>query len=144
MTLSKHQNGYFNQRVILFRLQYETHSLQMNPKLPCRSVFTPTSKPLERRYALRLVVVSCQYFPSPLPSFPPISPYPLSHISSVAVLHILRRRIHPCCPAYPPSCLTAVVFAADIVCHTYYPVSPPRLRWYPPASLLRSSSHYLP
>ena len=29
MTSLKHQNGYLNQRVLLFRLQYETRSLQM-------------------------------------------------------------------------------------------------------------------
>ena len=63
MTLSKRQNGYLNQRVILFILQYETHSLQMHPKSPCRSIVAPTPKLSERQHALRLVVFSCQYFP---------------------------------------------------------------------------------
>ena len=121
MTLSNRQDGYLNQRVILFRLQYETHSLQMHPKSLCRSVVAPTSKLPEQRYALRLVVVPCWYFPSPLQFFQPISPSPSSHISSVSVPHLLHRRIHPCCPVSPPLCLSAAVFTADLVCHTYLP-----------------------
>ena len=114
MTLSKRQYGYLNQRVILFRLQYEIHSLQMHPKSPCRSVVahTPT---------LRLVVIICQYFPSRSLYFQPILPSSLSHISSVAVPHLLRRRIHICCPASLPPCSSAAVFAADLVCHPHYP-----------------------
>ena len=38
------KNGYLNQQLILFRLQYETHSLQMHTKSPCRSVFASTPK----------------------------------------------------------------------------------------------------
>ena len=63
MTLSKRQYEYLNQQVILFRLKYEIHSLQMHPKSPCRSVVSPTPKLSDQRYALRLVVVTCRYFP---------------------------------------------------------------------------------
>ena len=93
MTLLKRQDEYLNQRVILFRLKYEIHSLQMHPKSPCRSVVSPTPQLSGRRYALRLVVAPYQYFPSPSSSFQPISPYPSSHISSVHVPHLLRRLI---------------------------------------------------
>ena len=120
MTLKK-KNGYLNQWVILFRLQYDTHSLEMHPESPCRSVVTPTPKLSEQRYALRLVVVPCRHFTSPLSFFQPISPSPSSHISSVAVPHLFHRRIHPCCPASPPLCSSAAGFAADIVCHPHYP-----------------------
>ena len=118
-TLSKRQNGYLNHQVILFRLQYETHSLQMHPKSPCRYVVSPTPKLSERQYALRLVVVPCWYFTSPSLSFQPIFPAPSSLISSVAVPHILRRRIHTCCPASPPLCSSAAIFAADLVYHLH-------------------------
>ena len=120
MTLPKGKDGYLNQQVILFRLQYETHSLQIHPESPCRSVVTLTPKFLDQQYALRLVVVTYQYLPSPLPFFQPIFPSPLSHISSVAVTHLFRRRIYPCCPASPPPCLSSNVFTADLVCHPYH------------------------
>ena len=144
MKLPKRQNGSLNHWVILFRLQYETHSLQMHPKFPCRSVVFPTSKLLERRYAHRLVVVSCQYLPSLSLSFQLIMPSLLSHISSVAVPHILHRRIHPCFFAYPSPCFSAAVFTSDLVCHPYYSAYPPHLHCYPPASLLQYLLHYLP
>ena len=51
MTSLKRQDGYLNQRVILSRLKYETHSIQMHSKSPCRSVVAPALKLLERRYA---------------------------------------------------------------------------------------------
>ena len=121
MILSKRKDEYLNQPVILFRLQYEIHSLQIHPKLPCRSVVAPTPKLSERRYALRLVVVPCQYFPSPPPFFQTISPYPLSHISSISVPHIIRRHIHICCSASPPPCSSAAIFAADLFFHPHYP-----------------------
>ena len=121
MTLSKRQDGYLDQQVILFILQYETHSLQMHPKLPFRSVIAPTPKLLERRYALILVVIPCQYLTSPSPFFQPILPSTLSHISSVAVPHLLRSRNNPCCPASMTSCSSADVFTADLVCHPHYP-----------------------
>ena len=121
MKLSKRQDGYLNQQVILFRLQYETHRLQMHPNLPCRSVITLTLKSLEWRYASRLVVVPCRFFPSLSPFFQPISPSLSSHISYVAVPHLLRRRINTCCPAYTPPCLSAAVFTADLACHPHYP-----------------------
>ena len=120
MTLLKRQYGYLNQRVILLILQYETHSIQMHPKSPCRSVVAPTPKLSERQYALRLVVVPCRYFPSPLPLFQPISPSLLYPISSVAIPHFLHHRIHTCCPASPPPCSSATIFTADIVCHPHY------------------------
>ena len=107
--------------MVLFRLQYETHSLQMHPKSPCRSIVAPTPKLLERLYALRLVVIPCQYLPSPSPFFQPISPSSSSHISFFAVPHLLHRLIHPCCPASPPLCSSAAVFTADLVCHPQYP-----------------------
>ena len=144
MTLSKRQDGYLNQRIILFRLQYETNSLQMHPKLPCRSVVAPTPKLLEGQYALRLVVVPYRHLPSLLPFFEPISPYPSSHISSVAVPHLLQLRIHPCCPTSPPPCSFADVFAAYIFFHLHYPASPMRLHCHPPASPLRFLLHYIP
>ena len=144
MTLSKRQDGYLNQRIILSRLQYETHSLQTYPKSPCRFVVYPTPKLLERGYALRLVVVPCRYFPSPSPFSQPISPSPLSHIFSVAVPHILRRRIHTCCPSSTLSCQSADVFTADLFCHPHYPTSPPRLHCHPPVSMMRLSLHHLP
>ena len=144
ITVSKLQDGYWNQRVILFRLQYETHSLQMHPKFPCRSVVFPTSKLLERRYALRLVVVSCQYLPSLLPFFQPISPSPSSQISYVSVHHLLCRRIHPCCPGYLLPCSSAAVFTADLICHPHCTASTMLLHCHHPASLLRFSLHYLP
>ena len=97
------------------------HSLQMHPKLPCRYIVAPTPKLLERRYALRLVVVPCQYLPSPTPSLQPILPSPLSHTSSVAILNLLFRRIHTCCPASPLPCSSAAVFTSDLVCHPHYP-----------------------
>ena len=50
-----------------------------------------------------------------------ISLSPPSHISSVAILHILCRRINPCCPTSPPPCLTTSVFTADLLCHIHYP-----------------------
>ena len=106
MKLSKRQDGYFNQQVVLFRLQYETHSLQMHPKSPCRSVVSPTPNLLEQLYALRLLVAPCRYFTSPL-----------YHISYVAVPHLIRSRIHPCCPASPPPWSSSAVFTADLVCH---------------------------
>ena len=121
MTLSKRQDCYSNQRVFLFRLQYETHGLQMHSKLPCRSVVAPTPKLLEIQYALRLVAFPCQYFPSPYPLFQPISPSPSSHISSISVLHLLHLRIHPCCTASPLLCSYTTIFTADIVCHSNYP-----------------------
>ena len=93
----------------------------MHPKSSCRSVVAPMPNLSERRYVIRLVVVPCQYLPSPFPFFQPISPSLSSHISSVAVPHILHVRIHPCCPAYPPPCSSAAVFAADLVCHTHVP-----------------------
>ena len=120
VTLSKHQDEYLNQLVILFRLQYEIHRLQIHTKSPCRSVFAPTTKLSEQQYALRLVVVPCQYFPSPSPSFQPISPSLSSHISYVAVPHLLRRRIHIFCPASPPPWSSDAVFTADLVFHTHY------------------------
>ena len=144
MILSKLQDGYLNQRVILFRLQYETHSLQMHPKSPCSSVVTPTPNLLERLYALRLVVVPCQYFPSLLPFFQPISPSPSSYISYVAISNLLRYRIHTCCTASPPPCSSVSVFTADLVCHPHYPASPWCLHCHPPVSLLWFSSHYCP
>ena len=107
----------------------------MHPKFPRRSVFAPTPKLLERQYALRLVIFPCQYFPSPSPSFQPIS--------SVAVLHILPRRIYLCCTAYHPPSSSAAVFTADLFFRPYYPESPPCLHFYPPTSLLRSLLHYL-
>ena len=121
MTLSKRQDGYLNQQVILFRLQYETHSLQIHTEFLCRSVVSITPKLSDLRYALRLVVFTCQYFPSLLLSFQPILSSPSSHISSVAVLHLLRRRINPCCTASPPPFSSADFFTADLVCHLHYP-----------------------
>ena len=144
MTLSKHQDQYLNQQVILFRLQYEIHSLQMNPKSVCRSIVSPKPKLLEQKYALRLIVVPCWYFTSPSPFFEPISPSISSHISSVSVPHLLCRCIHTYCPAYTPPCSSAAVFTSEPVCYPYYPASPPRLHCYHPTSMLRSLLHYLP
>ena len=93
-TLSKRQDGYLNQRVILFRLQYETHSLQMNTELPCMYVAAPTPNLSDQRYPLSLVVVPGWYFPIPSPFFQPILPSPSYHISSVAIPHLLHRHIH--------------------------------------------------
>ena len=98
MTLSKRQDGYLNNQVNLFRLQYETHSLQMHPKLPCRLFVAPTTNISEERYVLRLVVFPCWYLTTLSPFFQPISPSTSSHIYSVAFLHILRRRMYPYLP----------------------------------------------
>ena len=116
----------------------------MNPESPCRSVVSPMPKLLEVQYALRLLVVPCIYLPSPLPFFQSISPSSSSQISSVSVLHLLRRHIHPCCPASPPPCSPAAVFTSDLVCHPHYTAYPLRLHCHHPVSLLRYSSHYLP
>ena len=78
----------------------------MNPESPCRSIVTPMPKLSERLYDLRLLVVSCWYLPILLPFFQSSSPSPPSHISSVAVLHILLHHIHACCPASLPPCLS--------------------------------------
>ena len=78
------------------------------------------------------------------PFFQPISPSPSYHISSVAVQHILCRRIHPCCPTSPPAFSYAAVFTVNLVYHPHYTAYPPRLHYHHPASLLRLSSHYLP
>ena len=91
----------------------------------------------------RLVVVPCQYLARPSPSFKPISPSLLSHISSVAVPHLLCRHIHPCCTASPPTCSSASVFTSELFCHPYYPASPTHLHFCPPAYLLRYLLHYL-
>ena len=93
----------------------------MHSKSPYRSVVSPTPKLSERQYALRLVVFLCQYLPSPSLFFQPILPSLLSHISFVAVPHILQRHIHLCCTASPPLCSSAAVFTADLVCHPHYP-----------------------
>ena len=95
----------------------------MHPKLPFRSVVAPTHKLLERRYALRLVVIPCQYLTSPSPFLQTISPSPSSHISSVAVPHLLHHRIHTYCPASLPPCLSAAVFTSDLVFRPHYPVA---------------------
>ena len=116
----------------------------MHPKYLCRSVVARTPKLLELRFALKFVVVPCQYFPNPSSSLYIIFPSLSYHISSVAVLHLLCRNIHPCCTTSPPPCSSAAFFTADIVCHPQNPKSPPLLRCFPPMSLLRSSSHYLP
>ena len=115
----------------------------MNPESPFRSVVSPTPKLSERRYALRLVVVPCRYCTSPSPVSQPFSPSLSNHISSVVVPHLLRRRIHSCCPAYPPLLLSLDVFTTDLVCLPHYPSSPPRLHCHPQASLLRFSLHYI-
>ena len=121
MTLLKVQDRYLNQWVILFILQYETHSLQMHPKLLCRSVVALTPKLSEQLHAVRSVVVPCQNLPSPSPFFQPVSTYPSSHISSVAVPHLLCRRINPCCTASPPPVSSAAALTSDLVCHPHYP-----------------------
>ena len=144
MTLSKHQDWYLNQQVILFGLQYKTHSLQRHPESLCRYVVALTPKLLEQRYALRMVVVPCRYFPSLSPFFQPISPSLLSQISFAALPHLLHLSIHACCYASPPPFSSAAVFTADLDCHPYYPASPARLHCYPNASLFHSLSHYLP
>ena len=133
-----------NDGIYIFRLQYETHSLQMHPKFQYRSVVAPMSKLSEQRYALGLVVVPCRYLPSPSPSFQPISPSPSRNISSIVVLHLLRRHIRPYCTASPPPFLFAAVLTSDLFCHPRYPVSPLRLHHHPPASLLGFSSRYVP
>ena len=125
MTSSKRQNVYLNQRVILFRLQYETHILQINPKSPCRSA--PLLKVPDREYALRLVVIPCQYFPIPSPSFQPTSPSALSHISSVAVPHLQQHDRLPLSspltfsviPIRPHLHRTFVVILLSICCGPY-------------------------
>ena len=116
----------------------------MHPESPCRSVVTPKPKLSEPQYARRLVVVPCQYLPSPSPFLQPIFPSPSSHVSSVAVLHLFRRHIHLYYPTFLTPCSSAAVFTAGIVCHNHYPASPSCLHFHPPASLLRLSSHYLP
>ena len=83
----------------------------------------PTPKLSERQYALRLVVVPCQYFPSLSLFFQPISPSPSSYISSIAVPHLLHHCIYPCFPLHPPPCSPAAVFTADLVCHTHSPIA---------------------
>ena len=143
MTLSKLQDGYLNQRIILFRLQYETHSLQMHPQSSCRSAVALRPKLSEQQYTLRLVVSPCQYFPSPSPFFQPISPSLSSYISSIAVPHLLWCRIHPCCPAYLPLWSSAAIFTADLFWHPHYPAYLPRLHCHTPSSLLLFSLHYL-
>ena len=121
MTLSKRQDGYLNHQVILFRLQYKTHSLQMYPESLWKSVVAPTPNLSERKYALRLVVVPSQYFSSPFPFFQPILPSLSSHISYIAVQFLLCWRINPFCPTSPPLCSSAAVFAAELVCHPHCP-----------------------
>ena len=49
------------------------------------------------------------------------SPSPSSHISYIAIPHLLCRHIHTCCPTYPTPCLSAAVSTADPICHTHYP-----------------------
>ena len=93
----------------------------MHPKSHCRSVVAHMSNVSEKLYNLRLVVVPCQYFPSSSPSFQPISPSPSSHISSVAVPHILCRCIHLCFTSSKPTFSSAAVFTPDLVCHPHYP-----------------------
>ena len=92
----------------------------MHPKSLCRSVVAPTPKLSDQQYALRLVVVTCKYFPSLSPSFQPISPSPSPHISSIAFPHLLFRCTHLCCPASPPPCSYTSVFTADLVFHPHY------------------------
>ena len=107
MTLSNPQDEYLNQQVILFRLQYEIHILQMYPKSWCRSVITPTPKlskqtirPQVSSTSLSILSQSvtaisihlaisvvphifCCCPTSPLPSYP----YLLSFISSAVLFH---------------------------------------------------------
>ena len=97
--------------VVLYLHHHNRPQISSTPTLSAIPITT------ERQYALRLVVVPCLYFPSPLPSFQPISPSRLSHISSVDVLHLLRRCIHPCCPAFPPPCSSTAVFTAELICY---------------------------
>ena len=73
----------------------------------------------EWQYTLRLAVVPCRYFSSPLPSLQLIFPSPSSHILSVAIPHLLRFSIHICCPASPPLCSSTYVFTADLVWYPY-------------------------
>ena len=118
--LSKRQDGFLNKRVILFRLQYETHSLQMHPESPCRSVVALMPKLLKRWYALRLVVVPSQYLPSPSLFFQPIFPSLSSHIYFVAVPRILRRVSIPVFPhlqhhAHPPLSSPLTLSAISII-----------------------------
>ena len=93
----------------------------MHPKSPFRSIVSPRTKLLDQKYALRLVVVPSQYFPSPSLFFQPIPTSLSSHISSIAIPHLLHRRIHTCCPKSTPPCLSYVVFTTDIVYHTHFP-----------------------
>ena len=65
---------------------------------------------------------------------PPPS-YPYSRISVAAVPIFPHLPCHDC----PPPISTS-----NLVCHSHYPASLPRLHCHPPASLLRSSSHYIP
>ena len=134
MTSLKRQYGYLNQQVILFRLKYETHSIQIHPKFLCRSVVALMPKLSEQQYALRLVVVPCQHLPNPSIFFQPVSPSPSSHISYVAVLHLLHHSINSCCPAYLPPYLSAAVFTSDLFYHPHYPGA---------TILPQVSSHYL-
>ena len=143
MTLSKSQDGYLNKWVILFILQYETHSLQIHPESPFRSVVAPTPKSSEQRYALRLVVVPCRYLPDPSPFFQPILQYPSSHISSVVILHLLLRHMHPYHTASLPPCSSVAVLVAECFCHTHYTAFPPCLHCHLLASILWFSLHYL-
>ena len=125
MTLLKRQDEYLNQRVILFRLQYETRSLQMHPELPCRSVVAPMPKLSEQRYALRLVVVPCWYLPSSVPFFQPIFfhlrcptslllPSRIYFASvSIPVFPHLRHR------ACPPLSLLMTLYAIPIIPHLH-------------------------
>ena len=80
----------------------------------------PTPKLSEKLYPLRFLVVPCQYFPSRLPSFQPISPSPPYYIFYFAVPHLFCCYIYPCCPAYPPPFSSAALFTTDLVCHTHY------------------------
>ena len=45
--------------------------------------------------------------------FPSLS----SHISYVAVPHLLHRHIHSCCPTYPPPYSSVAVFTTDLFYH---------------------------
>ena len=81
----------------------------------------PTPKLSEQQYTLRLVVVPCWYLTIPSPFFQPISSSPSSHISYISVLHLLHRRIHPCCPESSPLWSSTSIFTADFVWHLNYP-----------------------
>ena len=97
--------------------------LRHHARLPLSSPLTLSDIPIipEQKYFLKLVVVPCQYFTSPSPFFQPIFPSPLSHISSVAVPHLLFHCIHTCCPESPPPCSPATVFTSEIIFHPYNP-----------------------